>query len=226
MNFDEFKRAFSEIRKRGFVPSQRRGPTGIGYTLETLLGIEENNIAVPDLGTVELKSRRFNSTSMVTLFTFNRDVWKMNPLDAVKQYGTPDENGRLGLYFTMARTPNSSGLFLHMDADTVSVRHIKGNIVAEWELTDLANQFMKKLPALMLVSAISEMRGKTEWFHYDRAQLLSGTSAEIMRNQISIGNILVDLRLHDKGTSARNHGTGFRTHEGKLQYLFGTIKDV
>ena len=40
------------------------------------------------------------------------------------------------------------------------------------------------------------------------------------------GNILVDLRLYDNVTRARNHGTGFRTCEDKLPLLFGEIKDL
>lgn len=37
----------------GFVVSLRRSDTGIGYTLETLLGLEENNLKTPDFGDTE-----------------------------------------------------------------------------------------------------------------------------------------------------------------------------
>jgi len=226
MTLNEFVKAFGELKAKDWVKSERRGPTGIGHTLEKLIGLRENNIAYPDLGTIELKAHRINSNSMITLFTFNRKVWKMKPLEAKKKYGTPDENGRLGLYFTMSRTPNSTGLFLHIESETISVRHVSGEIVAEWQLEILAERFTKKIPALILVSAFSEMRGDDEWFKFDRAQLLKGTSAAIIRSQILAGNILVDLRLHDKITSARNHGTGFRAHEDKLPLLFKTVKDL
>ena len=42
----------------GYVVSLRNGNTGIGYTLETLLGLEENNLKTPDFGDIELKSQR------------------------------------------------------------------------------------------------------------------------------------------------------------------------
>ncbi len=106
------------------------------------------------------------------------------------------------------------------------MKHISGEIIAEWQLDVLAERFAKKIPGLVLVSAFSEMRGDVEWFKYDRAQLLTGTSSNIIRNQISAGNILVDLRLHDKGTSARNHGTGFRATEDKLTLLFKNISEL
>lgn len=52
------------------------------------------------------------------------------------------------------------------------------------------------------------------------------TSPELLANQFREENILVDLRLHDKGTMARNHGTGFRVYEDKLPFLFKKIKDL
>ena len=226
MTLSEFIKAFNKLKAKNWVKSERKGATGIGHTLEKLIGLPENNIASPDLGEIELKAHRVNSSSMITLFTFNRNVWKMKPLEAIKKYGTTDEDGRLGLYFTMTRTPNSAGLFLHMESETISVRHISGEIVAEWQLQTLAERFVEKIPALILVSAFSEMRGDDEWLKFDRAQLLTGTSAEIIHSQILAGNILVDLRLHDKITSARNHGTGFRAHEDKLPSLFQTVKDL
>lgn len=226
ISLNDFKKSFARIKKMGWIPSKRGGPTGIGQTLEQLLGLEENNIALPDLGKVELKAHRIGSSSMITLFTFNRKAWKMKPLEAVKKYGTPDQNGRLGLYFTMSRTPNSMGLFLHVEVDKITVRHISGEIIAEWQLDALAERFVQKIPGLILVSAFSEMRGDVEWFKFDRAQFLTGTSPEILRNQILEGNVLVDLRLHDQGTRARNHGTGFRTREDRLPSLFKSIEDL
>lgn len=150
----------------------------------------------------------------------------MKPLEAIRKYGTLDANGRLGMYFTMSPTPNSTGLFLHNEEHSIAVRHISGELIAEWQLDALAEQFYKKIPGLILVSAFSEMRGNFEWFNFSRAQLLTGTSDEIIREQILAGNVLVDLRLHDKGTSARNHGTGFRVKEGKLSFLFKNVSEL
>jgi hypothetical protein len=116
MTIEEFRVKFVEIKNHGWVMSKRKGPTGVGHTLEQLLGLNENNVASPDLGEIELKARRNGASSMVTLFTFNRKVWKMPPLLAIRKYGTLDKDGRQGIYFTMSQTPNSSGLFLDIEA--------------------------------------------------------------------------------------------------------------
>ena len=226
MTLKEFKKKFTEIKEKGFIATTRRGPTGIGHTLETYLGIFENNDAHPDIEGAELKAHRTKGNSLITLFTFNNKVWKMPPLDAVKKYGSLDKDGRQGLYYTMSLKPNSAGLFLNVQKKDISVMHISGEIVATWQLETLAERFMQKMPALLFVSAFTEERDDLEYFHFYRAQLMKGTSPELLADQFKSENILVDLRLHDKGTMARNHGTGFRTYEDKLPFLFKSITDL
>jgi uncharacterized protein YfeS len=144
--------------------------------------------------------------------TLKNKAWKMKPLDAVKQYGSLDKDGRQGLYYTMSLIPNSAGLFLEVLDTEISVRHISGQVVATWQLQTLADRFLQKMPALVFVSAFTEERDTVKYFHYYRTQLMKGTSPELLADQFREGNILVNLRLHDKGTRVRNHGTGFRTY--------------
>ncbi|MDI9312485.1 MAG: MvaI/BcnI family restriction endonuclease [Limnohabitans sp.] len=226
MTIEEFQTKFREIKAKGFIPTTRKGPTGIGHTLETHLGINENNDAHPDIEGAELKAHRTKGKSLITLFTFNNKVWKMPPLEAVKKYGSLDKDGRQGLYYTMSLKPNSAGLFLEVLDTEISVRHTSGNVVATWQLKTLADRFMQKMPALMFVSAFTEERDGLEYFHYYRSQLMKETSPELLADQFREENVLVDLRLHDKGTMARNHGTGFRTYEDKLPFLFKNIQDL
>lgn len=52
-----------------WIPNARRGNQGgIGNTLEDLLGIKENNLPIPNAAEWELKTQRFNSTALTTLF--------------------------------------------------------------------------------------------------------------------------------------------------------------
>lgn len=60
---------FHEITAMGFVANGRHGNAGgIGNTLEDLLGIEENNLPIPNAAEWELKAQRLNSGSLTTLF--------------------------------------------------------------------------------------------------------------------------------------------------------------
>jgi len=58
-----------EIVAMGWIPNARHGNHGgIGNTLEDLLGIEENNLPIPNAAEWELKTQRANTTSLTTLF--------------------------------------------------------------------------------------------------------------------------------------------------------------
>lgn len=69
LNIEEFIIRFKKIKEMGWVKTHRSGTTGIGKTLEDLLGVKENNIQGPDFGIYELKSKRINAQSMLTLIT-------------------------------------------------------------------------------------------------------------------------------------------------------------
>lgn len=57
------------IAKKGWIANARQGNNGgIGNTLEDLLGIEENNLPIPNAAEWELKSQRLNTSSLTTLF--------------------------------------------------------------------------------------------------------------------------------------------------------------
>ena len=157
MKITEFQKKLKEIRSKGFIRSKRKGPTGIGYTLETELGIKENNIAFPDLGFAELKSHRENHTGLVTLFTFNNKAWKMKPLLAIEKYGSYDKNNRKGMYYTIIQKPNSAGLFLTCNNDTIQVQHTSGEIILQWTMDSVAEKFSQKMKNVILVSAKVEL---------------------------------------------------------------------
>ena len=226
MDLETFNKKFQNLKNKGFIKSLRKGPTGIGYTFETLMGLNENNLALPDIDGIEIKAHRDNSKSMITLFTFNKKAWQINPLEAIRKYGSYDNNGRLGMYYTMSLTPNSAGLFLTVSNQTISVQHTSGEIVATWQLSTLVERFLQKIPALLFISAHTEERGGVEHFHFYRGQLMRDITKELLSELFKTGNLLVDLRLHDKETRARNHGTGFRIFEDKLPLLFKKIEDI
>ncbi len=58
-----------KIREKGWILSRRHGNDGaVGNTLEALLGIEENNLPIPNAAEWELKAQRKNTNSLTTLF--------------------------------------------------------------------------------------------------------------------------------------------------------------
>jgi len=198
MTLADFQYAFRNLGWQYWIPSKSKGPTGIDQTLEHALGLKEKTIVSPDLGKVEIKAYRIESPSLITLFTFNHKVWRMKPSDAVYKYGVPNKKGDMGLYGIVSRTPNSVGLFLDVSAHKISLRHIRGDLIADWYIKNLIERFKQKIPALIWVDAVSEMRGDVEWFNYGLAHLLKGTSVDIISCEAWANHILFDIRLTER----------------------------
>lgn len=85
------------------METHRAGNTGIGKTLEDLLGIEENNVPGPDAVGVELKSTRRSSNNLTTLFTKEppRDERRLWNQELVRELGYVDGKDRQALKVTV-----------------------------------------------------------------------------------------------------------------------------
>lgn len=81
----ELIKKLKSIKEKGYIKTHRTGNTGIGKTLEDLLGIAENNIPGPNATMIELKSARKNASSMLTLFTKSPSPYKVNSV-LLKRY--------------------------------------------------------------------------------------------------------------------------------------------
>jgi hypothetical protein len=233
MSRAEFKEVYEKIQEEDWVESTRSGATAVGHTLESKLGLDEDNLAAPDLGFAELKAHREESSAMITLFTFDRDVWLMKPKEAISQFGTEDENKRKGLYFTLRNDGGvtKTGLSLFGDDESVSVIGPDDKVIAKWALEKLVQKFAQKMPKLVLVSAKSKMKpGKKgvvkEHFKFKKARLFSTPSVSKLRLALMNGLVCVDLRMHDAVSKVRNHGTAFRVREDALSELFETEEDL
>ena len=223
MDITQLKDKLSEIHRRGYIVSLRRGNTGIGYTLETLLGLDENNLKTPDFGDVELKSQRKEVSNRVTLFTFNRGVWKIKQRELIEKYGYTDTNGRPSLYCTVNSVPNKQGLFLEVEQDIVGLYHVNGSLLAEWTGEVLIDRFRSKMPALIIVNADTRINSDNkEEFWYKESYLLTNPDEDNFLDLIKKDIIIVDVRMHLRANRVvRNHGTGFRIDEKFLNLCFG-----
>lgn len=210
------------IKKLGFVPSLRKGNTGIGYTLETLLGIAENNLKTPDFGEIELKSQRKNATTPVTLFTFNKGAWQIKQREAIEIFGYADEKGRRALYCFVTGKPNNQGLFTIADEYALRLFHTSGLLVASWTIENIIKTFRRKMNALVVVLAETRLRlDLSEEFWFSEAYFLHTPSAEKFVELLRQSAIILDVRMHLKESGAvRNHGTAFRTVESVLPRCF------
>lgn len=88
----ELIKKLCEIADKGWIESTRHGNVGgIGNTMEDLLGIEENNLPMPNAAEWELKTFRISSKSLITLFHMEPSptAFKFVPSVLLPNYGWP-----------------------------------------------------------------------------------------------------------------------------------------
>jgi len=227
MKLQTLQKELKTLKEKGFLPSLRKGPTGIGYTLEKYLNLKENNVAIPDIGgRVELKATRRGSGSLITLFTFNRGVWKISQKALLEKYGYNDESGRLSLYnLVKVGAINTQGLTLKIDQKKNSVSLINesdGELIAEWSMYTIVGRFLNKTERLILVIADSRITEKNkEEFHFNEAYLLQNPKPECFLEAFQKGSVVIDIRMHlNPKNAVRNHGTGIRVRENDIELLY------
>ncbi len=232
MTIKEIQNHLQSLKNRGFIPTRRKGPTGIGHTLEQELELDESNLAIPDLGgRVELKANRKKSGSMVTLFTFNHSVWQFHQREIIKTYGYIDPKGREALYSTVFYgSSNPQGLEIKIDRQNNKVILSHTNeVLAIWSVYTIVGKFLTKLERLLVVFADNRINEETnkEEFHFNEAYLLDKPDPDKFLNAFENGQIAVDVRMHLKKTGeVRNHGTGFRIDERNISSLYKNIKQI
>ena len=229
--YDELLEGLKELKKRGFVKTHRAGDTGIGKTLEDMLGIDENNIAGPDGEDTELKAARKNSPSMLTLFTKAPLPRGINS-KLRKEYGYPDKK-------------RQSKRVLRTTIDAIDFNTIKGKkgfkIISKdnrieilpakkspnmenpyWLKKHFADSVRKKYKkSLLYVKANVEDVGTSEKFHFNEAYLLHGFDFEKFSDNLKKGILKIDIRLGLYADGRyHDHGTGVRIKPAMLEECF------
>ncbi|MEO0123052.1 MAG: MvaI/BcnI family restriction endonuclease [candidate division WOR-3 bacterium] len=229
----EITRKLRKIKEMGYIKTHREGNTGIGKTLEDLLGIKENNIPGPNAKVIEIKSVRKNASSMLTLFTKSPLPKGANSV-LLKRFGyyseKNDKTKRLETTINAIKFNNlkgKKGFKITIESERINIITPENEIVGYWDKDTLKYAFEKKMPYLLYVKADSKGTGKGEQFWFNEAWLLSGFSFENFIKLLKEGIILVDIRIgqYPDGRT-HDHGTGFRVMPDKLDLCFSNRERI
>ena len=229
---DEVKQQLVAIKAMGFVKTHRVHDTGIGKTLEDLLGISENNIKLPDIGDIELKAKRIDSGSMLTIATKSPLPVGVNRV-LFDNYKYLDDSGHYCLHSTVYGSRfNNQGLKITLKDDNLVLDNPQ-NIVAYWSTSMFDDTLKSKSDKILLVFA--ETKGEritvNEQFHYTEAYLLSNLNRDKFLSAIVNDKLKVDIRIgvFRSGTMQgqyHDHGTGFRINKVDFLQLFDSYESV
>lgn len=220
------------VSRRGFVRTLRPGATGVGMTLETVLGIAANSKQAPDFKGIEIKAKRGGKKeNRTTLFSQVPD-WKLSPVGSamglLERRGYV-RGGRLQLYHELdARRPNSMGLMLEVDepSDWLKQVHVDPatRVVthdATWQLQVLRERLAQKHRETFWVHAHCRGKGEDEEFHYHAVEHTRAPKVRNLEALVEAGVISMDYTLSRiSETRTRDHGYLFKIHASNLGALF------
>lgn len=200
-------------RMTDWMPAEILADTGIGRTVESILGIEMNPSKAPDFKGIELKSHREASRVRNTLFTQTPE-WAISRLKSgraiVDEYGyIPDGYNHKSLHVTLsANKPNQQGLGLLvqpqlglLEADEFSTIPLddgtfrKINDVAVWKLIKLHERLLTKHRETFWIDAETKIESGREFFRISEILHTKNplpTQFDVLLDQ---GQITVDFLL-------------------------------
>ena len=231
---DAFLEKFDRLAAMGWVPTLRAGSTGVGYTLETMLGIEENNSRGGDFMGMELKAYRdddvgLNDSEKMNLF-LKEPKWidGLRHRDRVVRYGYVDDNGRNALYSTVQIHRNSHGFAFRIDRKASKVfMTFTEQDVAYWTFETLATRLREKHSEAVFVAANARGEGREEEFRYYAITWCREPSVEAFVEMIETGDVMLELRMHLKPNgSVRNHGSAFRIKQRRIADLYAATRRI
>lgn len=222
------------ISRMSYVPTVREGDTGVGATLESLLGIKANSSKAPDYKGIEIKASRLDPATArprnrVNLFS-QVPNWKISPIGSAREmldrYGYI-EAGRRQLYCTIAsKTSNTQGLILALEDDMESLwvaedKNANRLNLMHWEIEVLRGRLQEKHRESFWVKASSRTIGAKEHLHYYKVVHTSKPLVSNLQYLLQDGTVTLDLTISAKGAkSVRDHGYLFKIWPQDLGKIF------
>ena len=235
---EELLEKLKHISSRGYIQTMRGGDTGIGMTLETLLGIASNSSKLPDYKGIELKSSRIaqrgSSRNRNQLFSKTPN-WKLSPIGSAEKLihasGYIDSDNTIELRHTIrGDKPNSLGLYLDIDYINDHLLQMFTEVKSSdfhpihdmtWVLNDLRNALRKKHRETFWVKAHRTFKNESEFFHYVEVVHTKKPYIDRLEMLFETGIISLDYTLHIKENGrVRDHGYLFKLKSNSENSLF------
>lgn len=221
-NLDELLGHFDRISAMGWVDSMRSGDTGIGYTFESLAGIEENNDKRADFKGIEIKCklrRAGLASGKINLFQ-QAPTWssKLPAIDRLKQIGQTRADGRYACYSQVTTSPNNLGLCIDVDPAPGNLNLRKHTTdVGYWTRDILAERLVEKHSRAMFVKAeLRKIPGNVQ-YHYVDVVYCERPDIDRFVDMVCGRKLVFEFTMHETASGkVRNHGYPWRLNDDSL----------
>jgi hypothetical protein len=246
-----------KIRELGWIANARHGNVGgVGNTLEDLLGIEENNLPIPNAAEWELKCQRTNTTSLITLFHMEPSprAFRFIPRILLPFYGWPHQEagGKFGKK-EMSFRQTISGLQRSDRGFMVIVDRSQRKILISFDANAVDARHNNWLASVNESVGLGELNPQPYW-GFDDLRNKAGTKllncfyvqAETKREgrqelfryskililqEFNIDGLLEGIErgyvyVDFDARTGHNHGTKFRLRQDKLPLLYSQVIEI
>jgi len=254
---EDLIKKLKEIGQQGWIPNARPGNAGgVGNTLEDLLGIEENNLPIPNAAEWELKCQRRETSSLTTLFHMEPSprALKFVPKIFLLKYGWRHEEAgtkyredEMSFRQTIHGRDRSDRGFM-VDIDSSSRR-----VLISFDAKSVDKRHSEWLESVKVRAGLQELSPQPYWgfddlFHKAGTKLLNcfyvqaATKREngkeffqyetiLMLQKFSIDKFVEALKaghvlVDFDARTGHNHGTKFRLKQDKLPDLYAQVTTI
>ena len=238
----------------GWIKNARYGNVGgVGNTLEDLLGIEENNLPIPNSAEWELKCQRINSGSLTTLFHMEPSprALKFVPQILLLKYGWKhQEAGTTYQDNEMSFRQTIHGLSRSDRGFMVIVDRESKKVLISFNYKSVGERHAEWLESVKNKIGLEELNPQPYWgfddlFHKAGTKLLNCfyVQADVKKednieyfhykNIIMLQNFSIDKFLNAiekayilvdfDARTGHNHGTKFRLRQDRIPELYETV---
>lgn len=240
---NSFKENLNKIRQLGYVKAINNQNSGIGLTLENLLGKEVDNYPFPDYkNTIEIKTKLAFSTKPVHLFKLTPEGTSfIESKRLLKEYGyyTHDNLFKAFNGTVFSNKMVKIGLFNYYSLKVnykeekicLMVYNNEKELIDNstyWTFEKIENALLRKLKYLAFIQVWSTTRGGTKYYKYFKYNIYKFSNIYTFLNLIDNGIISVTFSI-DVYKDTKNygkihdHGTTFDIKKEDLDKLFFLI---
>jgi MvaI/BcnI restriction endonuclease family len=209
-----------------WVESQRTGDTGIGYTLETLLEIKENNDKKADFLGIEIKAKHKKiaqkSEGKLNLFQ-QGPIWSqdLSAKERIRLIGIQNEQALYTCYSQITTKLNNLDLSLSLKPHSI---YLKKNMddIGHWLNSKLSERLHEKHQRAAFILAAEKTVKSTKYFLYEDLIYCEQPSIENFLSLVEQNQIVFEFTMSEKENGTiRNHGYPWRlNHSELLDQLF------
>jgi len=254
---DDLIKALTDIRNRGWIPNARhKNAGGVGNTLEDLLGIEENNLPIPNAAEWELKCQRTGPSSLTTLFHMEPSprVIRFVPAVFLPKYGWPHKQA--GTHYSeneMSFRQTINGLSRTDRGFGIIVDRNLRKVVVSFDANSVDEKHKEWLNSINKRGGLDELSPQPYWgfddlFHKAGTKLLNcfyiqadvkrvegkehfRYSRILMLQRFSLEKFLVAIEkgkilIDFDARTGHNHGTKFRLRPNSFPFIYAEVTEI